>query len=47
MKVEKRKREGEAEVSQKKPKSVDLEVSEGTDINTPFFDNKNDKLEFC
>ena len=36
-KVEKRKREDEAEVPRKKAKLVDLEVSEGTEITNPFF----------
>ena len=36
-KAEKRKREGEAEVSQKKTKVVDLEASEGTDISPLLF----------
>ena len=40
-KVEKRKREGEVEASQKKAKVVDLEALEGTDIPTPpFFKQK-------
>ena len=42
-KPEKRKREGEAEVSQKKTKVFDLKALEGTDIPFFFF---SDNLEF-